>query len=174
MAAPVTEPLTSEADLLAYLRAEGIPFEYTAHPPVYTCAEADQYRPALPGVHTKNLFLRDRRGRFYLLMTDCARSVDLKALSQALPASKLHFGSPAELQARLGVLPGAVTVLALVNDPAGAVELLIDSAVWPQPAYLCHPLVNTATLTLARADLERFFRLTGHVPRVLDVPLRAG
>ena len=164
--------ITGEQELLQTLAARGIEYARSEHPPVYTCDEAAQYRPPMPGVDTKNLFLRDEKHRFYLVMTACEKRLDLKALGRAIGAPKLRFASEEELLAVLGLTPGAVTVLALVNDAAGQVELLVDAAYWPEAYYLCHPLVNTATLALSRESLERFLALTGHTPRVVEMPGR--
>jgi Ala-tRNA(Pro) deacylase len=166
-------PITTEPDLLDYLAAHSITYERIDHPPVFTCDEAAQYRPPAPGVETKNLFLRDNNQRFYLLVTACEKRLDLKALGQAMGVKKLHFASEAQLLDLLGLTPGAVTVLALVNDPARRVELLFDSDYWPASAYLCHPLVNTATLVIDHAGMLRFLNLTGHAPRVIEMPARA-
>jgi Ala-tRNA(Pro) deacylase len=166
-------PITTEPDLLDYLAAHSITYERIDHPPVFTCDEAAQYRPPAPGVETKNLFLRDNQRRFYLVVTACEKRLDLKALGQAMGVKKLHFGSEAQLLDLLGLTPGAVTVLALVNDPARRVELLVDSDYWPASAYLCHPLVNTATLVIDHAGMLRFLALTGHTPRVVTIPARA-
>ncbi len=141
----------------------------TEHPPVFTCEQADVYRPPMPAVHTKNLFLRDKHSRFYLLMTACAKRVDMKALGQSLGASKLHFSAEQELFEMLGLAPGAVSVLGVVNDASQRVRLLIDQEVWDEEHFLCHPLVNTATLLVKRADLWRFFDLTGHTPQAVEV-----
>jgi Ala-tRNA(Pro) deacylase len=164
---PLTEP-----DILHYLEHHQLPYQYVAHPPVYTCEQAELYRPALPGVSTKNLFLRDEKRRFYLVMTACEKRLDLKQLGKVLGTTKLHFGDEASLVALLGVTPGAVTVLGLINDTGQQIELVVDSAVWDGAYFLCHPLVNTATLVLAQADLRRFFALTGHTPRLVDIPAR--
>ncbi len=167
--------ITTEPDLLKFLEVHGIRYTRTEHPPVYTCEEAAQYRSAMPGVETKNLFLRaesragSERG-FYLVMTACEKRLDLKELGRAIGASKLHFASEEQLLEALGLTPGSVTVLALVNDPEHRVTLLVDADYWPASAYLCHPLVNTATLVLEHADLTRFFELTGHVPQVVRMP----
>ena len=167
----VNPPLTSEPELLAYLDEHDIIYSYIAHPPVYTCEQADLLRPDLAGISTKNLFLRDRSGsRFYLAMTDCKKRIDLKALGKTIGTSKLHFGSEAQLQEILGVEAGAVTILGLANDLERKVELLIDAAIWPAEQYLCHPLVNTATLVLAHAALEQFLSLCGHTTHVVLFP----
>jgi Ala-tRNA(Pro) deacylase len=171
---PPQTQITSEACLLAWLDRHSIAYCRVEHPPVYTCEQADRYRPAMPAAHTKNLFLRDRQARCYLLMTYCEKPVDMKALGQRMGVSKLHFGSEEKLLNLLGVLPGAVTLLGLVNDTQRQVQLVVDAALWREENFLCHPLVNTATLLLARPDLLRFIELTGHQPQVVDVPARGG
>lgn len=164
-------PLSEQA-ILDYLDQHQIPYQYVPHPPVYTCEQAELHRPALPGVSTKNLFLRDDKRRFYLVMTACEKRLDLKQLGKVLGTSKLHFGDEPSLLAHLGVTPGAVTVLGLINDHDQQIELVVDSTIWDGAFFLCHPLVNTATLVLAQADLRRFFSLTGHTPRIVEVPER--
>lgn len=153
----------TEVELYRFLDEHGIAYQRIEHPPVFTCEQADQYRAGLPGVSTKNLFLRDKRRRFYLVMTACGKKLDLKKLGQALHAPKLHFGSAESLLELLYLTPGSVTVLGLVNDFSHQVELWIDEAIWDEECFLCHPLVNTATLVLTKADLMRFFNLSGHV-----------
>lgn len=164
--------VTSEHDLLEFLHHKSIPYQLTTHPPVYTCEQADRHRPSLPGVGTKNLFLRDKKHCFYLLMTACEKQVDLKQLACQQVAAKLHFGDEVSLLEMLGVTPGAVSVLGLVNDYAHQVKLWVDESIWDGEHFLCHPLVNTATLVIARADLIRFFRLIDHSPQVIFVPER--
>jgi Ala-tRNA(Pro) deacylase len=160
----------TETQLLQFLEVHQIPYQRLEHPPVYTCEEAERLRPKSQGVSTKNLFLRDKRGVYYLVMTDCEKRVDLKKLEKQLGAPKLHFGSEEKLRELLGLTRGAVTVLGLVNDVEHHVHLLVDADIWNDETFLCHPLVNTATLVLIKADLERFFALTGHVPRVEAIP----
>jgi len=163
----------TESTLLDLLDRNGIAYSRSEHPPVYTCEEADRFRPELPGVHTKNLFLRDEGGkRFFLVVTLCEKRVDSKALGRLIGARKLHFGSPEELYALLGLTPGAVTVLGLANDAEQRVELIFDAEIWVADAFLCHPLVNTATLVMQRADLMKFLDLVGHSARVENVPAR--
>jgi len=163
---------TSEQELLGFLDRYTISYQRVEHPPVYTCEQAEAFRPALPGVSTKNLFLRDKRKRFYLAMTACEKRLDLKALGKAAGAPKLHFGAESDLLDQLGVTPGAVTVLGLVGDADKRVQLWVDADIWEAEYFLCHPLVNTATLVIARSDLLRFFALTGHDPQVVDMPER--
>ena len=162
-------PITDQNTMLQFLDRHGIAYTCSEHPPVYTCEEAEKFRPPAPGLDTKNLFLRDEAHRYLLVMTACEKRLNLKALGAALGVKKLHFASEQQLMERLGLTPGAVTVLALVNDPEGRVELVVDAEYYPAETYLCHPLVNTATLALSHAALTRFFEITGHAPRVVEM-----
>lgn len=162
------------ASLLAQLDRIGIRYHRIDHPPVFTCDEADRAVPqGLGGAHTKNLFLRDAKGRrHWLLVTLCAKAVDLAALGHEIGSGKLGFASPERLSRFLGVTPGSVTVLGLINDTDHAVELLVDHDVWTASAWRCHPLINTATLVVERDSIERFLATTGHTPRIIEVKER--
>ena len=158
-------------DLGTFLRNHGIAAPRHEHAAVMTVDESERLVPKLPGAKTKNLFLRDKKGvRHFLVTVPHDRAVDLNALGVALDAGRLGFASPERLQRHLGITPGSVSLLALMNDRAGAVEFVIDRALWDAGAVQAHPLVNTATMVLAHADLERFVAATGHTPRVIDVP----
>ena len=138
-----------------------------------TVEESLLYVPKLPGAKTKNLFLRDKKARRHFLVSvrhDVA--VDIDALGAMLGVSGVGFASAERLHRYLGVTPGSVSLLALVNDGAHAVEFVIDRSLWEADAVHAHPLVNTATMVISRADLERFLAATRHVPRVVDVPIR--
>jgi len=163
--------ITTETDLLHFLDALGVAYTRFEHPPVFTCEEAARLRPALAGVETKNLFLCDEKQNFYLMMTACEKRLDLKRLARDLGISRLKFGTQEHLLAVLGLTPGAVTVLALVNDPAGRVTLLVDADYWPSPAYLCHPLVNSATLVVTHESLLNFLTISGHPPQIVTLPM---
>jgi Ala-tRNA(Pro) deacylase len=161
-------------DLLHELDRLGVAYARVDHPAVFTVEQSERLVPPMTGARTKNLFLRDKKGaRHLLLVAAHDKRVDLKRLGEQLQAKGLGFASDARLGEHLGVTPGAVSILALCNDTAGAVELLVDRDVWAAPTVLAHPLVNTATLAIARADLERFVRHTGHPPQVIDVPTAA-
>jgi Ala-tRNA(Pro) deacylase len=158
-------------DLEIFLSEHGIDAPRHAHPPVMTVEESERLVPKLPGAKTKNLFLRDKKGARHLLVTVRHNlAVDLAALGVALEAKGLSFASPERLAKHLGITPGSVSLLALVNDKSGAVEFVIDRALWDAPAVHAHPLTNDATMVLSHADLERFLSATGHTPRVIDVP----
>jgi Ala-tRNA(Pro) deacylase len=161
-------------DLFAFLATHGIDAPIHAHPPVMTVAESERLVPPLPGAKTKNLFLRDRKGMRHLLVTvPHALAVDLDGLGAALGIGRLSFASPERLLRHLGITPGSVSLLALVNDSGHAVEFVIDRALWEAAAVQAHPLRNDATMVIAHADLARFLAATGHVPRVIDVPAAA-
>lgn len=160
-----------QQELYTWFAQHGIAYERCDHPPVFTTAEAEQLVPPLPGAKAKNLFVRDKtQDRFLLVVVPYAKRVDLAGLSAALAAKKLRFASAPELLEHLGITPGAVSILGLYNDRARRVELVVDTVIWEADPLQCHPLVNTATLVLPKASLERFLSITGHVPRVLDVP----
>lgn len=169
------EGAAADAAAGAFLEAHGIPYRRYEHPPVFTCEEADHLVPAeAAGIQTKNLFVRDKRGRrHWLIVTSCAKPIDLRRTARVLGADTLSLGSPERLRTYLGVTPGAVTLLALTHPGAGDVELVIDREIWTGEALRCHPMVNTATLVIARDDARRFVEATGHSIALVDLP-RAG
>jgi len=155
--------ITSEQEFLSFLNANHFTYQRIEHPAVFTCAEAALHRPDLPAVSTKNLFLCDKKGRrFFLAVTACEKNVDLSSLSSLLGVSHLRFASGENLGRLLGVTRGSVTMMGLANDTEHKVELWMDTEIWNSENFLCHPLVNTATLILSKTALERFFKLTGH------------
>lgn len=159
-------------DIEAFLTTNGITFQRFDHPAVFTCEESEKL-PPIPGFHTKNLFLRDEKAkRFFLVVVGHSKNVDLKELKKLIGVQKLSFGSPEYLLQHLGVTPGSVTLLGLVNDTAHAVEVIIDAAAWESAEIACHPLVNTATVVISHEGLEKFLAATGHAGRVVEVPQR--
>jgi Ala-tRNA(Pro) deacylase len=159
------------SDIYAFLDAQGIPYQRYDHPAVFTVEEASRLVPDMPAAHTKNLFLRDEKGRrHFLVVVEANKRVDLRRLSVVLQSSKLSFGSPDRLAKHLGVEPGAVTVLAVVNDAEHRVEVFIDRDLWRADALRCHPLVNTATLSVPREGIERLLEATGHRYQLIDIP----
>ncbi|WP_458735253.1 prolyl-tRNA synthetase associated domain-containing protein [Zobellella taiwanensis] len=158
-------------DMMARLAGWQIRPPLIEHPPLPTCADADRLLVNRPGTRLKNLFLRDNYGRRHaLLLTRPGKQVDLKALSRQQGWSRLGFASAERLQRYLGVAPGHVSVLALVNDVAQQVELWLDEELKDGDDFHCHPLRNTATVLLSRSDLLRFTGQTGHTPLWLPVP----
>jgi Ala-tRNA(Pro) deacylase len=160
------EMITSERVFLHFLDANHFVYRRIEHPAVFTCTEAELHRPKQPAVSTKNLFLCDKKGRrFFLVVTACEKNVKLDELSSELGIAHLRFGSEENLYRLLGVTRGAVTMMGLANDVEHKVELWINEEIWQGEHFLSHPLVNTATLILSKAELLRFFELTGHTPR---------
>jgi Ala-tRNA(Pro) deacylase len=161
-------------NLYQFLADNRIEYERHDHPPVYTVADVERLVPPLPAVKTKNLFLRDKKGRrHFLVAVPAQKRVDIKALGTTIGSGRLSFGSPGRLKTYLGVEPGSVTVLATINDPENAVELLFDRVLWEEELFQFHPLINTSTLLISRESLRRFFELTGHEVRLVDVPSQA-
>ena len=158
----------SSAALLARLAALEIAADTVEHPPVFTVEQAKALRGDLPGAHIKNLFLRNKKGAMWLVVCLEDRAIDLKALGRGLGAGRLSFGSAARLMAHLGVIPGAVTPFAIINDTAAAVTVVLDQALAGDGLVSCHPLVNSMTTTLRSADLLRFLDAEGHAPQELD------
>jgi Ala-tRNA(Pro) deacylase len=157
-------------DLAAFLAQHAIEAQRFEHPAVMTVEESERLVPKLPGAKTKNLFLRDKKGaRHFLVTVPHDLPVNLDVLGLQLGAGRLGFGSHERLMKHLGVTPGSVSLLALVNDPARAVEFIIDRRLWDADAVHAHPLVNDATMVIPHAALERFLSATGHSPRIIDV-----
>src|SRR5512144_3277601 len=149
--------IASEKEFLEFLDANQLVYQRIEHPAVFTCAEAELHRPAVPAVSTKNLFLCDKKARrFFLAVTSCEKTVKLDSLGRQLGVPYLRFASEENLQRFLGVTRGSVTMMGLANDTEHQVELWIDAEIWQGESFLSHPLVNTATLILSKAELERF------------------
>lgn len=155
--------IMTEQEFLMFLDSNNFTYQRVEHPAVFTCEEAELHRPDVPATSTKNLFLCDKKARrFFLAVTSCEKTVKLDTLASQLGVAHLRFGSEKNLERLLGVTRGSVTMMALANDDEHVVELWIDAEIWGSEYFLSHPLVNTATLVLAKTELERFFKLTGH------------
>lgn len=160
-------------DLFARLDELGIRTETVTHPPLHTVEESRKLRGPLPGGHIKNLFLKDKKGRIFLIVAREDAPLDLKRVHEAIGGSgRVSFGSAEQLGDVLGVLPGSVTPLAVVNDVSERVTLVFERALLDHDVLNVHPLENTATTTIGRDDLLRFVRSTGHDPLVIVLPLR--
>ena len=160
-------------DIYAFLNSHKIQYRRFDHPAVFTCEEAKNLCPDMPGIATKNLFLRDKNGeRHFLVSVSYKKSADIKKLKELLGVTKLSFASPERLQKYLGVAPGSVTLLGLVNDAERAVEIIIDDELWASDFLQCHPLVNTASLAISHDGMKNFFLATGHEYKIMNVPQR--
>ena len=158
-------------DIYQFLNEHGIDFVRHDHPPVYTVDDVNRLIPSLPGAKTKNLFFRDKKGkRHIILVVDDQKKVSFKDIERQTGLTHLSMGSPERLMRYLGVTPGAVSLLALINDADNGVEVLIDRDLWGGDAIQAHPLVNTATVVMAIPDMERFIDNSGHSIQLVDVP----
>lgn len=158
-------PPASPEQLLGRLTELGIVATTHRHAPVFTVEEAQALKGDLPGAHTKNLFVRDKRGDMWLLVALHDRAVDLRAVALAVGArGRLSFGSPERLMRYLGVTPGAVTPFAVANDHGGAVRVLLDEGLRGQEIWNAHPLDNVMTTAVRGEDMIRFLEAEGHPP----------
>jgi Ala-tRNA(Pro) deacylase len=154
----------------AALDALGIPYERHAHPAVFNSEDAAKYWNPIPGVQCKNLFLRNKKGdRHYLVVVGIGKRVDLKDLVKVVSDDRLSFGSPERLMAQLGVAPGSVSPFGLINDPSGSVRVLIDADLRGAERLIFHPNLNTASVVVSWADLERFLGTRRNTVRIVQL-----
>lgn len=168
--------MTSSPDeLLAHLARLELETRTHEHAAVFTVAESASIKAGLPGAHAKNLFLKDRKGRLFLVVAKDDTAIDLKRIHEAIGAQgRVSFGSAALLLETLGVQPGSVTPFGVVNDPEGRVSVVLDARLMEHALLNFHPLINTRTTAIGRDGLLTFLRATGHEPRILDLPEPAG
>jgi Ala-tRNA(Pro) deacylase len=162
-------------DLFAFLDRLGIETATISHPPLFTVEQSRHLRGEIPGAHTKNLFLIDRKDRLFLVVAEESAAIDLKQLHNRIGASgRFSFGKPELMRATLGVEPGSVTPFAAINDTGMRVTVVIDEALAKCDPLNFHPLVNTSTTRIRAADLLRFLEATGHPARIVPVSGPAG
>lgn len=161
-------------DLLAFLGNLGIACETVEHPPLHTVEESRALRGPIPGGHSKNLLVKDKKSRLFLLTLGEDTPIDLKRVHEKIGASgRVSFGSAELLEEAWGVRPGAVTPFGAINDTAGRVTVVLDKELMAHDRLNFHPLVNTRTTGLASADLLKFLRATGHDPLVVSLAAEA-
>jgi Ala-tRNA(Pro) deacylase len=154
-------------DLFACLDGLGIAHTTIRHPPLFTVEESQALRGAIPGGHTKNLFLKDKKGAHFLVVAPEDAKIALNSLHRVLGAiGRLSFASPDAMRAMLGVEPGSVTPFVAINATSLPVKIVLDAALFAHDTLNFHPLVNTMTTAIGRDDLMKFLRATGHDPRV--------
>ena len=157
-------------ELFAALDRLSIAHPTVSHPPLFTVEQSRSLRGAIPGGHTKNLFLRDKKGALFLVTALEDAAIDLKSLHRRLGATgRFSFGSAELMRETLGVEPGAVTPFAAINDKAGRIRVVLDAELMTFATINAHPLVNTMTTSIARTDLLKFLEATGHQPRIIAV-----
>jgi len=160
-------PLTAD-DLLERLDEMGIEHSTIDHPPLFTVAQSRQLRGDLPGAHVKNLFLRNKKGKMWLLTCLEDRKIDLKSFRHRIGAGSLSFCRPQRLMQYLGVIPGAVTPFGVINDVDAQVQVVLDKALLDMNPLNFHPMDNCKTTSISAQSLSRFLEITNHPPIVLD------
>ena len=157
--------------LIDYFKKHNISYRLYEHPAVFTVAESKKVTQHIPGLRTKSLFLRDEHANFYLVCMPGEERLNIKALRALLNVKELHFGSPEELKQELRVTPGSVSLFAMIH--AHSTTLIIDQHVWDAPLIGAHPNINTSTLVITHAALERFCASLAHPPKILKVTSNA-
>jgi Ala-tRNA(Pro) deacylase len=160
--------MMTKDELLAFFAARGIVSTTHEHPAVFRVGEAPEVKAGIPGAHSKNLFLKDAKDQLWLISAEDRTQIDLKRLPPVIGSARLSFGNAALMEATLGVTPGSVTALALVNDRARRVRFVLDRALAEAERVNFHPLTNTATTGLAQADFRRFLAAAEVAPIVVD------
>lgn len=161
----------AEARLYADLAALGIDYEVYEHAAVFTVKESSQHTAHIKGAHTKNLFLKDKAGVFWLVTVPDDARVDLKALPDAVGCGRVSFGKAEDMQQLIGISPGSVTALAAINDISRAVRFVLDERLAKADIINCHPLRNSATLSLTPKGLVRALTHWQHPPIVALIPV---
>lgn len=162
-------PATSD-ELIAYLDSLGIATTTVEHPPLHTVEDSQALRGDIAGGHVKNLFVKDKKSRLFLLVLGEETRVDLKRVHEKIGAQgRVSFGSAELLMEVWGVKPGAVTPFGAINDRQGRVTVALDATMMRCERLNFHPLVNTRTTGLASPDIVKFLRATGHEPLIVEL-----
>ena len=158
----------SRDDLYAIFKANDIAYETTEHPPIFTVADGADIKASIPGGKTKNLFLKDKAGRLFLICAVADTVIRLNRLHPVIGCKRLSFAKEDLLLHHLGVRPGSVTLFSIINDPDHHVRLILDAALLKESRVNFHPLKNTATTGISAPDMLRFIRAMGRSPMVMD------
>lgn len=165
----------SPDDLFTFLDTLGIEHKTVTHPPLFTVEESQALRGAIPGGHTKNLFVKDKKSQLFLLVAPEEAAIELKSLHRLLGATgRFSFASAELMRELLGVEPGSVTPFGLINDKESRVSVVLDRDMMKNDILNYHPLANTMTTSIASADLVKFLQATGHDPRIEALSAVAG
>ncbi len=161
--------LQSQDELLDVLSKIGIKYVNHEHPAVFTVEEADQHHEGIEGVHSKNLFFKDKKKNLFLVVTLSDKSIQIKELAKKIGAKSPSFGKPDLLMEVLGVIPGSVTPFAVINIQDQPVKIILDEELMENDLLNFHPLVNTATTTIAPADLIKFMEYCNQSPEIIKI-----
>lgn len=160
--------MKTRADLFSFLDAHGVTHSTLDHPAVFRVGEGEAIKAQLPGAHTKNLFLKDAKGRLWLISASDSTRIDLKRLHPVIDSARLSFGSAELMEETLGVTPGSVTAFGLINDTQRRVRFVLDKTLAEAGLVNFHPLTNTATTTISREGFRTFLQAVGVEPLVVD------
>jgi Ala-tRNA(Pro) deacylase len=160
--------MKTRAELMACLEAQGIETRTHEHPAVFRVGEGEAVKAAIPGAHTKNLFLKDAKGQLWLISAADRTAIDLKRLHTVIGSARLSFGAADLMAETLGVTPGSVTAFGLINDTGRRVRFVLDRALAEAARVNFHPLTNTATTGIDQADFRRFLGALGLTPIIVD------
>jgi len=160
--------MKTRADLMALFDALGVETRTFDHPAVFRVGEGEEVKAAIPGAHSKNLFLKDAKDRLWLISAADTTAIDLKRLHHVIGSARLSFGSAELMERTLGVTPGSVTAFAIINGASAGVTFVLDRALAEAPLVNFHPLENTATTGIGQAGLRKFLAAVGVTPLVVD------
>ncbi|MCB1461124.1 MAG: prolyl-tRNA synthetase associated domain-containing protein [Nitratireductor sp.] len=162
-------PATPE-ELFALLDKLGIKTATISHEAVFTVAESDKLHREVEGGHTKNLFVKDKKDNYFLIVAEASAQIPINRVHPLIGAkSRVSFANAERLMEFLGVEPGSVTAFAPMNDHGNRVKVIIDAPLLRHDAINCHPLKNTMTTTISRQDLLNFLEHVAHVPEIVDL-----
>jgi len=160
--------MKTRADLMTLLESLGVETQTREHPAVFRVGEGEEIKAAIPGVHTKNLFLKDAKGQLWLISAEDQTAIDLKRLHLVIGSARLSFGNAELMAETLGVTPGSVTAFGLINDTHHRVRFVLDHRLADAALVNFHPLTNTATTGIDQSGLRKFFAAVGTTPLVVD------
>ena len=161
-----------EKGLRADIDALAIPFSHHEHEAVFTVEESRDIKASIPGEHTKNLFLKDAKGAFWLVTVPAEARVNLKALPEAIGCKRVSFGKPDDMERLIGIAPGSVTPLAMIHASPGSVTCVLEAGLAHAEQVNVHPLRNTATIGLSGAHILQLLEHWGHAPVVAEIPVQ--
>jgi len=164
---PKTRPIT-RGSLFVFLDQNGIVHETVDHTPIFTVEEGREIKAKMAGAHTKNLFLKDKAGAFFLICAKDDTEIKINKLHGALGCKRLSFGKADYLLEHLGVTPGSVTLFSVINDMENTVQLIIDKSLMAHDIVNFHPLINDATTAISSEDMIKFAKAAGHDPLIID------
>jgi Ala-tRNA(Pro) deacylase len=165
----VDKPVFSPEAFLELLRVEAVPHHLHHHKAVFSVGEADEVDAAISGLHTRNLFLKDKKGKMFLVTLDAHMKMDMSKLAPLIGAGRLSFASAERLWQYLGVTPGSVTPFAILNDTQRAVTLILEENMMKAERVNFHPLINTMTVGLSPGALVGLLKAQGITPSIVDL-----